>query len=119
MRSDHDELVKNLVQGELSNPHVSAGRLRGVRRHLWKRLGQSLLLASLDRDAEAALDDIYQHPLTREAENRLRKAMKAGASDEDLVTRMAVMYRDGNLVVKSHSSKDPIRIVSSMGVADV
>lgn len=85
-----------------------------MRRTLWRRLGETLNNHSAD--TQAALDELYQHPLTKYAEQRLRKAIRSGASDEDLATRITALHRDGDLVIASRTGKDPIRIVSSMGV---
>ncbi|MFI6997166.1 helicase-related protein [Nocardia sp. NPDC050175] len=110
----HDELIEQLVRGPLATPQIAAGRLRGVRRTLWRRLGETL--NNYSADTQAALDELYQHPLTKYAEQRLRKATRSGASDEDLATRITALNRDGDLVIASRTGKDPIRIVSSMGV---
>ncbi|MFD6858162.1 helicase-related protein [Rhodococcus sp. NPDC060090] len=110
----HDELLEHLVRGPLATPQIAAGRLRGVRRTLWRRLGETL--NNYSADTQAALDELYQHPLTKYAEQRLRKAVRSGASDEDLATRITALHRDGDLVIASRTGKDPIRIVSSMGV---
>ncbi|MGV9949217.1 helicase-related protein [Rhodococcus aetherivorans] len=110
----HDELLEQLVRGPLATPQIAAGRLRGVRRTLWRRLGETL--NNFSADTQAALDELYQHPLTKYAEQRLRKAIRSGASDEDLATRITASHRDGDLVIASRTGKDPIRIVSSMGV---
>lgn len=110
----HDELLEQLVRGPLATPQIAAGRLRGVRRTLWRRLGETLNNHSAD--TQAALDELYQHPLTKYAEQRLRKAIRSGASDDDLATRITALNRDGDLVIASRTGKDPIRIVSSMGV---
>lgn len=113
---DHDQLIAGLVRGPLATPARIAGRLRGVRRTLWSRLGEKLH----DHDAEthAALDALFQHPLTAEAERRLRRAIRTGASDRDLATRVAALFREEQLVLAGRGDRDPIRIVSSMGIVE-
>jgi hypothetical protein len=74
------------------------------------------MLHNHDAETQAALDELFQHPLTGEAERRLRRAVRGGASNEDLATRITALHRDGQLVVGTRTGKDPIRIVSSMGV---
>lgn len=111
---DHDELLVNLVRGPLSTPHASAGRLRGVRRTLWRRLGETL--NNFAPDTEQALESIYQHPLTKHAEHKLRRAIRNGVSDDGLAAQMTALHRDEDLVVATRTGKDPVRIVSSMGV---
>ncbi|MDV3133342.1 helicase-related protein [Mycobacterium sp. 29Ha] len=114
LRDDHDDLLQTLVRGKLATPHATAGRLRGVRRRIWQRLGATL--NNHDADTQAALDALYQYPLTHDADQRLRRAIRNGASDEDLAVRIAALHRDGDLVVAARAGNDPIRIVSSMGI---
>ncbi|MGY2119177.1 helicase-related protein [Nocardia gipuzkoensis] len=111
---DHDSLLETLVRGPLATPHVAAGRLRGVRRTMWRRLGE--ILHNHSADTQLALDELFQHPLTKDAEQRLRRAVRNGASDDELATLMTALHRDGQLVIAARTGKDPIRIVSSMGV---
>ena len=113
---DHDKLIETLVRGPLATPTLAAGRLRGVRRTLWNRLGATL--HSHNADTSLALDDLYQHPLTKDGENRLRRAIRNQASDDELATLITALHRDGDLTVTARSGKDPIRIVSSMGIRE-
>jgi hypothetical protein len=108
-------LVQSLIYGPLSAPTVLAGRLRGVRRAIWQRLGETL--RDHDADTSEALDALYQHPLTSEAERRLRRAIRNGVNDDDLAARIAALYRDGALVIEVRTGQDPVRIVSTMGVS--
>ncbi|WP_264293336.1 C-terminal helicase domain-containing protein [Rhodococcus rhodochrous] len=71
----HDELLEQLVRGPLATPQI-ARPAAGVRRTLWRRLGETLNNHSAD--TQAALDELYQHPLTKYAEQRLRKASDRG-----------------------------------------
>jgi superfamily II DNA or RNA helicase len=114
LRDDHDALLEALVRGNLATPAATAGRLRGVRRRVWQRLGNTF--TNYDPDTQEALDALYQFSLTTESEQRLRRAIRSGASDDDLAVRIAALHREGALVVASRSGSDPIRIVSSMGV---
>ncbi|KXP08827.1 helicase-related protein [Tsukamurella pseudospumae] len=111
----HDALIEALVRGPLATPTLAAGRLRGVRRTLWRRLGETL--HNHNADTAAALDDLYQHPLTKDSENRLRRAVRNGATDDELATLITALHRDGDLTVTARTGKDPIRIVSTMGIA--
>lgn len=112
----HDDLIADLVQGPLATPARIAGRLRGIRRSIWGRLGEQL--HDHDPETHTALDALFQHPLTAEAERRLRRAIRSGASDRDLATRVAALHREEQLVLSGRSDRDPIRIVSSMGIVD-
>ena len=115
LRQDHDGLLEVMVQGPLSAPTALAGRLRGIRRSIWNRLGETL--NNHDADTSDALEALYQHPLTSEADRRLRRAIRNGVTDEDLAIRIAALHRDGALVVEARTGRDPVRIVSSMGIA--
>jgi superfamily II DNA or RNA helicase len=112
----HDELLAELVCGPLATPVRISGRLRGVRRTVWGRLGEQL--HSHDAEAQEALDALFQHPLTAEADRRLRRAIRNGASDQELTTRITALHRDEQLVIAARGDKDPIHIVSSLGVAE-
>lgn len=114
LRDDHEELLAQLVRGPLATPAAIAGRLRGVRRTIWRRLGESIIRHGAD--ADAALEALYQHPLSFDAERRLRRAISSGVSDEDLAHRIAILHGDDRLVIESRLGNDPVRIVSSMGV---
>jgi superfamily II DNA or RNA helicase len=109
----HDDLVSEVVRGDLATPSPIAGRLRGVRRTVWNRLGAGLIDHGVD--TSEALDLLYQHPLTNEADRRLRNAIRNGATDEELAGRLSALNRDGRLVIEQRGN-DSIRIVSTMGV---
>ncbi|WP_369132022.1 helicase-related protein [Modestobacter sp. I12A-02662] len=112
LREDHDELLLNLVRGPLAAPQGASGSLTGVRRTIWNRIGNSLQ----DPDTSEALGALYDHPLTSEAERRLRKAIRDGVSDQDLATRVSLLHRDNQLVLGARVGGDPVRIISSMGL---
>ncbi len=111
----HDEHIAGLVRGPLASPARIAGKLRGTRRTVWNRLGGQL--NEQDAELQDALEMLYQHPLTSEAERRLRRAIRQGANDTDLAARVTALYRDDQLVIASRGINDPIRIVSSLGIA--
>jgi superfamily II DNA or RNA helicase len=111
----HDGLVAALVKGPLAMPARIAGRLRGVRRTVWRRLGEQL--HRHDPETHEALEALFQHPLTAEADRRLRRAIRNGTTDQELAARVVALHRDDQLVVAARGNKDPIRIVSSMGIA--
>lgn len=108
----HDDQVRELVQGKLSVPPVLAGHVRGVRRTVWKRLGGQLH----QPDTADALDNLYSHPLTNDAQAKLKRAIRNQITDGDLAALVTVLHRDNNLVVSRRGADDPIHIVSSMGV---
>jgi superfamily II DNA or RNA helicase len=112
-RDDHFDRVAELVGGPLQRPQLAAGQLRGTRLKVWRRLNATTD-ASVP-DAERALEAIYGSPLTAEAENRLKVALRE-RSNEDLAELLALLHRDDKLVVSSDAVNDPLRIVCSMGL---
>jgi hypothetical protein len=111
-RTDHHfERVAALVRGPLKRPEAVAGKLRGVRAQVWKRLNGAL--ATADADVETALDELFRSPLTSEAEARLKQALRERNND-DLANLLVLLHRDGRLVLTATSTKDPLRIVCSM-----
>ena len=114
----HDSLVKDLVQsGPLREQTNIAGRLRGERKIIWNRLGNQLDLVG-DPVTEEALDALFQTPLTTFATNKLRSARRRGADETELLDLIRTLYVRDDLVIQSRSGKDPIHIVSVMGVSD-
>lgn len=112
--ANQDDLVLNLVRGPLAATAATAGALKGVRKKVWNRLGNSL--TPISAEAREALDELYQRPLKREAERRLQNALRNGVSDEDLATRLVSLLDEGALVVPNKAGSDDLRIISMMGV---
>ena len=114
----HDTLVKELVKsGPLKEQQNIAGRLRGERKILWNRLGNQLRLID-DPETDQALDALFQTPLTKLATNKLRSARRRGATDAELLDLLRTLYIRDDLVIQTRSGKDPIHIVSVMGVSN-
>jgi superfamily II DNA or RNA helicase len=109
----HFPAVQDLVRGPLKRPETSAGRLRGVRIRVWNRLNGALPAA--DVEVAEALDALYQRPLTGEAEQKLKMALRSADVDE-LAALVRLLHQQARLVLPD-ASRDPIRIVCSMGAA--
>ena len=109
----HFERVERLVKENLQRPQLAAGQLRGTRLKVWRRLNGSLDGAS--PDVERALDALYGSPLTSEADARLKSALRE-RTNSDLAELLALLHRDGKLVISIDSNNDPLRIVCSMGL---
>lgn len=111
----HDDLLHKLVQkdGPLKEQVNMAGRLRGERKILWNRLGDRM---HEDPEVARALDALYTSPLTKQATNRLRSARRRGATDDDLFSLLKSLNIQGALTIDTSGGKDPIHIVSSIGV---
>lgn len=116
---EHDSLVKALIQtGPLKEQENIAGRLRGERKILWNRLGQQRDLFHQDLASEEALDALFQAPLTKLATNKLRSARRRGAGNQELIDLIRNFYLRDDLTVQAREGKDPIHIVSVMGVSN-
>ncbi len=114
-REDHFDLTAVLARGPLAKPSTVEGRLRGVRKRVWNRLNGNF--ATLNSEVGDALEALFRRPLTHDAERRLRSALKARFSDDDLGALLALLHRDNRLVVPGGAGSDPIRIVCTMGVS--
>lgn len=112
---DHFAHVQDLVRGPLKKPQASAGRLRGVRVRVWNKLNGTF--SEADPAVRDALDALYQRPLTQEADQRLKIALRSVGADE-LASLVKVLHEQGRLVLPE-STQDPIRIVCSMGARNV
>ena len=110
---DHFERVGALIRGPLQRPKLAAGQLRGTRLRVWQRLNGSLEAAA--PDTELALDALFASPLTAEAESRLKVALRE-RNNQDLAELIAVLFRDGRLVIPDDGDDDPLRIICSMGL---
>lgn len=113
MRVDHYERLEHLVQGPLSSDGVAAGNLKGIRKRIWERFTGTLILSN----AEEALNALHERPLQKQAELRLRGALRNQISDEDLAEMLNQLNEEDKLVIAS-TDKDPARIVCSLGVQD-
>ncbi|AFR06253.1 helicase-related protein [Nocardiopsis alba] len=114
-REDHFDLTAALARGPLAKPSAIEGRLRGVRKRVWNRLNGNFV--TLNSDVGDALEALFRRPLTREAERRLKSALTARSSDDDLGDLLVLLHRDNRLVVPDAAGSDPIRIVCTMGVS--
>lgn len=115
-QSLHFPLVLDLVKGPIRRPDLVEGRLRGVRAQVWKRLSGHM--ATMDADVAEALDSLYRRPLTAEAEDRLKRAL-ALKDDDQLSQLLVILHADTRLVIPDGPGNDPIRIVCTMGAANV
>lgn len=112
-RPDHFDRLKLLVHGPLSSDNVAVGNLKGVRKRIWERFAGTLDMAG----AEEALDALHERPLQKNAELRLRAALRNRASHEDIKIILNQLHEDEKLVIGS-VDKDPVQIVCSLGIND-
>ena len=123
----HHELVARaveLVQEERSHD-AHAGRLgprRGARYRTYEQLQDFLRKRTGDlfvtEQIRAAIQAIYDHPLTTEAVDKLNRQLRTGISEDDLAALVTNLHRDDRLVVVNlhdNALKDP-RILCSLGL---
>ncbi len=127
-REDHHELVEmavKIIQNERRGD-TKAGRLgppRGARYRSYERLNQFMLQRKddlfLSDQILAAIQAIYDHPLTTEAVDKLNRQLRAKISDDDLADLVTTLHRDDRLVV-ANLHEEPLtnpQILCSIGLA--
>jgi len=127
-RDDHHRLVARatkIVEDERKD--LRSGQLgsrRGARYRAYEKLQDYLRLREgdlfLTDQIRAAIQAIYDHPLTTEAVDKLNRQLRSGISDDDLANLVTTLHRDDRLVVVNlHEgpAKEP-RILCSLGLAE-
>ncbi len=127
-RADHHTLVARALKiVEEERRDLQSGQLgsrRGARYRTYERL-QDLLRHRegdlfLTDQVRAAIQAVYDHPLTTEAVDKLNRQLRTGIGDDDLAALVTTMHRDDRLVVVNpheEPSKIP-RILCSIGLAE-
>ncbi|CAN5895148.1 helicase-related protein [soil metagenome] len=123
----HHHLVRKAVETvqEERSHDAQSGRLgprRGARYRTYERLSDYLRHRQNDlflTDAvRAAIQAVYDHPLTTDAVDKLNRQLRTDISDEDLAEMVTNLHRDDRLVVVNlhdAGNKDP-RILCSLGL---
>jgi hypothetical protein len=123
--TDHHELVRkgiNYIRDEEKNTGGSLGKKTGVKYRTYMRLdryckeyeGTLFVNDSLKR----AVDDIYKFPFKEFARETINRQLKAGLSDEDLVSLVVSLREEDKLCITDHDempSREP-KIICSMGL---
>lgn len=126
-REDHHTLVATatrIVQEERrDNQAGQLGNRRGARYRTYERLQDYLRHREgdifLTDQVRAAIQAIYDHPLTTEAVDKLNRQLRTSISDDDLAALVTTLHRDDRLIVASEHDtemKQP-RILCSLGLA--
>ena len=125
-RSDHHELVAEatrIVQEERRDSQAGQlGNKRGARYRTYERLQDYLRHREgdifLTDQVRAAIQAIYDHPLTTEAVDKLNRQLRTGISDDDLAQLVTTLHRDDRLVVANLHDDEikQLHIVCSMGL---
>lgn len=125
--TDHHELVRkgiNYIRDEEKNTGGSLGEKTGVKYRTYMRLdryckeyeGTLFVNDSLKR----AVDDIYKFPFKEFARETINRQLKAGLSDEDLVSLVVSLREEDKLCITEHDempSREP-KIICSLGLTN-
>lgn len=116
------DLQQRLTQYALKNSGTSVGRLRGVRRQVFRRFygadnTASFETTKLGEQEQEVLDKLYHHPLRRQAESELRRMLRRKADDRSLLDALLRMDQDDVLLVKE-TGLQTARLVCSMAIAN-
>lgn len=127
-RADHHQLVSRatkIVEEERST--MTAGQLgsrRGARYRTYEVLQDYLRHRQgdlfLTDQVRAAIQAVYDHPLTTEAVDKLNRQLRSNITPEDLADMVTQLHRDDRLVVVNlhdEPTKEP-RILCSLGLAE-
>ena len=127
-RADHHILVSRATKiVEEERKDTKAGQLgsrRGARYRAYEMLQDYLRHREgdlfLTDQVRAAIQAIYDHPLTTEAVDKLNRQLRSNISDDDLANLVTALHRDDRLVVVNlhdEPRKEP-RILCSLGLAE-
>jgi superfamily II DNA/RNA helicase len=126
-RVDHHELVAEatrIVQEERRDSQAGQlGNKRGARYRTYERLQDFIRHREgdifLTDQVRAAIQAIYDHPLTTEAVDKLNRQLRTNISDDDLAQLVMTLHRDDRLVVANLHDNElkQLHIVCSMGLA--
>ena len=127
-REDHHRLVSRATKivDEERNTAASGqlGSRRGARYRAYELLQDYLRHREgdlfLTDQVRAAIQAIYDHPLTSEAVDKLNRQLRSTISAEDLADMVTALHRDDRLVVVNlhdEPAKEP-RILCSLGLTE-
>jgi len=125
--TDHHELVKkgiNYIREEEKNTGGSLGKKTGVKYRTYMRLERYCKeyenTLFVNDPLKRAVDDIYKFPFREFARETINRQLKAGISDEDLVSLVVSLREEDKLCITDHDempSREP-KIICSMGLTN-
>ncbi|MEX2606238.1 MAG: helicase-related protein [Kiritimatiellia bacterium] len=128
-RNDHHELVAEAVRiVHEERRDIGAGQLgsrRGARYRAYERLQDFLKHREgdlfLTDQVRAAIQAIYDHPLTTHAVDKLNRQLRSGINDEDLAELVTTLHQDDRLVIvgEPDDTRGQTRILCSMGLREL
>lgn len=127
-REDHHELVAEAVRiVHEERRDIGAGQLgnrRGARYRTYERLQDFLKHREgdlfLNDQVRAAIQAIYDHPLTTHAVDKLNRQLRSGIGDDDLAQLVTTLHQDDRLVIigEADETHSQTRILCSMGLKE-
>lgn len=125
--TDHHELVKkgiNYIREEEKNTGGSLGKKTGVKYRTYMRLERYCKeyenTLFVNDPLKRAVDDIYKFPFREFARETINRQLKAGISDEDLVSLVVSLREEDKLCITDHDEmpgREP-KIICSMGLTN-
>ena len=123
--TDHHELVKkgiNYIREEEKNTGGSLGKKTGEKYRTYMRLERYCKeyenTLFVNDPLKRAVDDIYKFQFKEFARETINRQLKAGISDEDLVSLVVSLREEDKLCITDHDempSREP-KIICSMGL---
>jgi hypothetical protein len=110
-----EEERREFQAGQLGSPHGARYRTYERLRDFLRHREDDLFLTEQVR---AAIQAVYDHPLTTEAVDELNRQLRTGISDKNLAALVTTLHRDDRLVVVNlhdEPARDP-RILCSLGL---
>lgn len=125
--ANHHDLVKkgiSYIRDEEKNTGGSLGKKTGVKYRAYMRLDRYCKeyegTLFVNDPLKRAIDDIYKFPFREFARETINRQMKAGISDEDLVSLVVSLREEDKLCITDHDempSREP-KIICSMGLTN-
>lgn len=127
-REDHHELVRSGVEhivreekrigGQLGSPRGARFRVYERLKHYLEEIRGTLFEGPQGSEINAALGEIYKHPLRQVATDTLNRQLKSGIADDQLAELVLLLRSEGRLCIihEEEEAREP-RIICSMGLS--
>ena len=122
-QEEHFDVIEGIMKlARQQAASRTAGSLAGIRKRTYDRLrtltdrNENSLFAPTDDDL-AAVNALYQHPLSEQANQTLSRLLRGGAgSDEEILRTVTNLHQTDLLVVQRTSDNDRTELLCSLGL---